>query len=109
MTKTLYTCTATYDTETLNLTSYKTEVVSFEYRGDWRLVIINRYSQTTQSHIRKYIKRLRELGFYLTADLLEQCYKDAVRSKNKLRAMVYNSATGEIIFHHPDLIRDLMF
>ena len=109
MTKNLYTCTATYDTETLNLTSYKTEVVSFEYRNDWRLVTINRYSQTTQSHIRKYIKRLRELCFYLTADLLEQCYKDAVRSKTKLRAMAYNTATGEIIFHHPDLIRELMF
>lgn len=77
--KNLYNCSATCDTNKLN--SYSTTVCY--YNSDTKKLNLYLYrSQTTLSHIRKYIEWLRGKSLNGRADIIQNMYNYGIRFKS---------------------------
>ena len=75
--KQLYSCNAMVNK--LGLISYHTVIVDIDEQND--RVIMNLYhSNTTMSHVRKYISYLRDCGKSDFADKVSACYRECIAS-----------------------------
>lgn len=96
--KSLYNCTAWYDR--CGLVSYNTRVVTIDTFIDENgkviqpITLYNYRSNTTLSHIRKYIRLLNEECKYELARKVQMLYDYAKEHKNK--QFIYMTARGDI-------------
>lgn len=80
--KRLYNCKAWYDEN--GLQSYNTRIITFENKkGNTKITYYNYRSNTTLSHIRKYINLLEEQGNYYLAFRIKELYDCASQYKNE--------------------------
>lgn len=78
--KRLYNCTAWYDGN--GLQSYDTRVIIIERKDtDYKITLFNYRSNTTLSHIRKYIKLLETQGNYDWSFRIQKLYDVAKQYK----------------------------
>lgn len=80
--KRLYNCKAWYDEN--GLQSYTTRIITLEKKNeDTKITYYNYRSNTTLSHIRKYIILLQEHGNYDLAFRIKKLYDCASQYKNE--------------------------
>lgn len=96
--KRLYNCQARYDKN--GLVSYKTRIINIEhYLQDdntllYTVSMFNYRTTTTLSHIRKYIRILKETYQYELANKVQRLYDYANKHKNQI--MIYMTVNGVI-------------
>lgn len=90
--KKLYNCSATYTAavDDKRLTSYATEIA---YQDKEIYALWYYPSNTSKQHLRKFIKKLRELGYHISANIFSDLYDFCKRTGST--AVAYNSHTGD--------------
>lgn len=90
--KQLYYCNARVNK--LGLISYNTTIIAIDEPNG--KVIMNLYhSNTTMSHVRKYIGYLRECGKNDLADKVSMCYRECIMSH--VRRVEWRDGVGVVI------------